>query len=134
MITTDDILGDDVLDPDGDVLGVATTLHIDTETYEVKGLTIDQGFGSPRLYVGVNHIDRFGVDAVFLSKRPLTNLDGQDVYTEEGGWLGTVSNVKRLDDGTTLVVRDGETTRSVPKHAVVQKGDAVIVDYHPNKP
>lgn len=129
MITSDDILGKDVIDPDGDVLGVASKLHIDDDAYDVVGVTVDQGFGWPSLYIGVSHVKRVGVDAVLLSSRPLSNLAGKDVYSEDGAYIGRVADVASYDDGDVLVVEDGGERRSIAKDRVVQKGDSVIVDY-----
>ena len=133
MITSDDILGKDVLDPDGDALGVVSKLHVDEDTYGVVGLTVDQGFGSPSLYIGIDNVDRVGVDAVLLSKRPLTNVDGKEVYTRDGSYLGRVADVEAVDDAEeALVIEDGTSKRTVSKHRVVEKGDVVIVDYAAN--
>lgn len=135
MITTDDILGKDVIDPDGDILGVVLTVHVDETACDVTGLTIDQGFGEPHLYVGVNHVDRFGVDAIFLENRPMANLGGEDVYTESGEYLGEVTSVNVVeDDDHVLIIDDGDTTRSIAKSRVVEKGDSVIVEYHEKSP
>jgi sporulation protein YlmC with PRC-barrel domain len=92
-ITSDDVLGRLALDPDGDILGVVTKLHLDAVGRNTLGITIDQGLLKPDLYVGIEHVKRFGVDAVLLKTIPYENLKGLPVIGIHGTPLGTVSKV-----------------------------------------
>ena len=94
IITSDDILGKDAVDPDGEVLGVIIKLHIDKEFKKMTGITIDEGFMKPNLFVGISYIKNFGVDSVFLSKIPTTKHIGLSVLDSKGKLIGTVKSVK----------------------------------------
>ncbi len=90
IITSDEILGKEAIDPDGSILGVVTKVHIDRKHRKVVGITIDMGFLKPDLYIGINHVKDFGKDAVLLSKVPAPKFKGLKVLTEEGKILGRV--------------------------------------------
>ncbi|MFH1589489.1 MAG: PRC-barrel domain-containing protein [archaeon] len=93
IITTDDILGKEAVDPTGQVLGTVVKLHVNKLTKEIVGLTIDLGFMKPDLFVGTEFIKQFGVDAILLSRVPTDKLKGLDVLTFEGQEIGTVNKV-----------------------------------------
>lgn len=129
MITSDDILGKDVLDPEGAVLGVVSRLHFEEDPYTLTGVTVDQGFGYPDLYIGMSHVESVGVDAMFLSSRPLMNLTGRPVYDRSGAYLGDVEDVQMLDEEeSALIIRDKGESRSIVKDRIAEKGDLIIVD------
>ncbi|MBW2996549.1 PRC-barrel domain-containing protein [Candidatus Woesearchaeota archaeon] len=92
-ITSDDILGKDALDPDGEVLGVITKLHVDKINKKIVGITIDMGFMKPDLFIGLNYIKNFGVDSVFLSKIPTSKYIGLNVIDSNGKSVGKVKKV-----------------------------------------
>lgn len=90
VITSDEILGIEAVDPDGSVLGVVTKVHIERKTRKIVGITIDMGFLKPDLYLGINHVRDFGKDAVLLAKVPAPKFKGLKVLTAEGKVLGKV--------------------------------------------
>lgn len=92
-ITSDDILGKTALDPYGEPLGVVVKLHIDNDNKTITGITIDQGFVKPDLFVGLDHIRHFGVDAVLLNTIPYSRLHNLRVLSSKGEYLGTVKNI-----------------------------------------
>ncbi|MBN1275724.1 PRC-barrel domain-containing protein [Candidatus Woesearchaeota archaeon] len=98
-ITSDDILGKTAVDPHGDLLGVVVKLHVDKHKKTLQGITVDQGFMKPDLFVGIEHVRSFGVDAVLLNKMPYHLLKGKQVLSGEGKLLGAV---------TTVLIEDGE--------------------------
>ena len=93
IITSDDILGKDAIDPEGTVLGTVTKVHIDKEKMCMTGITIDMGLLRPDLYVGVNHIKHIGAGAILLKKVPTQKFKGLTVLTEEGKVLGKVKDI-----------------------------------------
>ncbi len=93
IITSDDILGKDSIDPEGTVLGTITQVHINKEKMCMTGITIDMGLLRPDLYMGVNHIKHIGKDAVLLKKVPTEKFRGLTVLTEEGKMLGEVKDI-----------------------------------------
>ncbi len=93
IITSDDILGKEAIDPEGSVLGVVAKVHIDNHDRKVIGVTIDMGFAKPDLYVGINNIKNFGEDAVLLKTVPAPKFKGISVLTSEGKKIGRVVDV-----------------------------------------
>jgi sporulation protein YlmC with PRC-barrel domain len=94
IITGDDILGKEAVDPTGGILGVVTKLHINKDLKKMTGITIDMGFWKPDLYIGMNNIKRFGVDAVLLHKVPMDKLVGLRVLTMNGQIVGKVKEIE----------------------------------------
>ena len=104
--TSDEILGREAVDPEGEILGSVTKLHIDRDGKELTGLTIDQGLFQPDLFVGLDFVDRFGVDAVFLNRIPLEKYIGKKVLRPDGSSLGRVAEINRRQfDLVSLSVR-----------------------------
>ena len=93
IITSDDILGKETVDAEGEILGVVAKLHIDKSTKKMLGITIDQGFMKPDLYIGMHHVKTFGIDAIFISRTPPDKYKGLKVLTNEGKLIGTVKEV-----------------------------------------
>jgi sporulation protein YlmC with PRC-barrel domain len=93
-ITSDDILGKDAVDTEGDVLGVVMKLHIDKVSKKITGITIDQGFMKPDLFIGMSYIKNFGIDAVFINRVPAAKFRGLKVITPEGKHVGIVRDVR----------------------------------------
>ncbi|MBR9691880.1 hypothetical protein GOV06_03770 [Candidatus Woesearchaeota archaeon] len=92
-ITSDDILGKDAVDLDGEILGVTTKLHIDKDSKKLVGITIDSGFMKPDLFIGINYIKNFGIDSVFLGKIPVSKYVGLQVLDSKGKLIGKVKKV-----------------------------------------
>jgi sporulation protein YlmC with PRC-barrel domain len=93
-ITSDDILGKDAIDPEGEILGVITKLHIDKDTKQLVGITIDQGFMKPDLFIGMSYVKNFGIDSIFLSKIPDSKYIGLKVLNSKGKEIGAVKKAK----------------------------------------
>ena len=93
IITSDDILGKDAIDPDGTNLGIVTQVHIDKHKMCMIGITIDMGLLKPDLYVGVSHLKHIGPDAILLKKVPSEKFKGLTVLSEEGKIIGKVKDI-----------------------------------------
>ena len=93
IITSDDILGKDVIDTDGEVIGVSTKIHIDNRNKQIVGITVDQGFMKPDLYIGLEYIRTFGVDTIMLSTSPKSKVRGLNVLDSSGKKVGVVDDV-----------------------------------------
>lgn len=96
IITSDDILGKDVIDSDGEIIGVSTKIHIDNKNKLIIGLTIDQGFMKPDLYIGLEYIRTFGVDSILLKTSPKSKLRHLNVLDNYGKKIGYVVDVVSL--------------------------------------
>ena len=93
FITTDDILGKDVVDKDGEIIGIVQQMHIDKESKTITGVTIDEGFMKPDLFIGINNIKLFGIDSVMLSITPEQTFKGILVFDKHGKKVGSVAKV-----------------------------------------
>ncbi|MGM5481980.1 MAG: PRC-barrel domain-containing protein [Nanobdellota archaeon] len=98
FITSDDILGKDVIDKDGQVLGVAQQLRINKQSKKILGIVIDQGFMKADLFIGLDYISNFGVDSVFLNTTPKPKLKGFKVYDRYGFLVGRVLKIEEKDN------------------------------------
>ncbi|TGM53138.1 PRC-barrel domain-containing protein [Leptospira adleri] len=92
-ITSDDILGKEALDPEGQILGVVVKLHIDRSEKRITGITIDQGFMKPDLFVGIDFVRTLGVDAILLNTIPFEKYKGLKVLDSDGSEAGIVEEV-----------------------------------------
>jgi sporulation protein YlmC with PRC-barrel domain len=110
-ITSDDILGKTAVDPYGSLLGVVVKLHIDNKEKKLQGITIDQGFMKPDLFVGIDHVKQFGLDAILLRSIPYNQLEGKEVLDARGHVLGNIHKVlTNGPDLSSLVVRKKKGT------------------------
>lgn len=131
IITSDDILGKDAIDPDGTNLGTVTKVHIDKKKMGVTGITIDMGLLKPDLYVGVKHLRHIGPDAVLLKKVPSEKFKGLTVLSEEGKIIGEVKDIvlerKRVKE--LIVKGKGFFKKGMPiKYIDIKEiGDKVIL-------
>ena len=131
IITSDDILGKDAIDPDGSNLGTVIKVHIDSNKMCITGITIDMGILKPDLYVGVDHIKHIGIDAVILKKVPTQKFKGLTVLSEEGKIIGEVKDIvlegKKVKE---LVVKGkGFFKKAIPiKYVDIKEiGDKIIL-------
>ena len=90
-VTSDDVLGKEVIDSEGEFLGVVEMLHLDPNLVEVAGITIDKGFLKSGLVIGKDYIERIAPHAIFLKIRPFFKLKGMIVFDSLGEKIGVVS-------------------------------------------
>ncbi len=121
IITSDDILGKEAIDPEGSSIGVVTKVHINKKTNKLIGVTIDMGFMKPDLFVGINYIKQFGVDAVFLKKIPIHKYHGLKVLSEGGEILGKVKKI--LADNNTIKEFEIAGRKFLDKSFVIKYSD-----------
>ena len=93
IITSDDILGKDVVDVDGEIIGVVQQLQIDRKTKQIIGMIVDQGFMKPDLFIGFKYVRNLGVDSIFLNRSPIPKIKGLEIYDSTGKKVGHVSHV-----------------------------------------
>ncbi|MDV6235385.1 PRC-barrel domain-containing protein [Leptospira ellisii] len=132
-ITSDDILGKEALDPEGQVLGVVVKLHIDRIEKRIIGITIDQGFMKPDLFVGIDYVRTLGVDAILLDVVPHEKYKGLKVLNSDGSELGTVEEtvsengkLEFLIVKTSLNPLSKERTK-IPVSKIQEIGDKVLL-------
>ena len=93
-ITSEDVLGKDVLDSRGGFLGVSDKLYLNPKTLKVVGISVDKGFMKKGFLIGSSHIREVTEYAVFLTIEPSFRLKGMMVFGVNGGKIGIVKEVK----------------------------------------
>jgi len=102
VITSEDVLGKDVLDSRGAFLGVSDKLYIHPKTLKVVGISIDKGFMRKGFLIGSGHIREVTNYAVFLTIEPSFRLKGMTVFGVKGGKIGTVEAVELVPNTNTI--------------------------------
>ena len=130
-ITSDDILGKDVIDTNGNFLGVVDKLFLSPELIEVAALSIDKGFLAKGLVVSKKYIERVSKYAVFLNITPLFLLMQKKVYTSTGHYVGIVSAVKQNEGKTNqldcLIVTYKSNRKEISADKIAQVGKNIVL-------
>jgi len=112
VITSDDILGKDAIDAEGQIIGVVQQLRIDKPSKKIIGILIDQGFMKPDLFVGIDAVKNFGVDSVFLKRSPSSKIKGLEVYDSDGKKIGVVHDIiKGKSNISAIFVKQGPVSK-----------------------
>ena len=131
IITSDDILGKEAVDTEGQILGIVTKVHINKEAKKLIGMTVDQGFMKPELFIGLGYIKNFGVDAVFLNKVPADKFRGVEVLSSKGQVIGKVKsvNAKRNRVEEIIILKTGISRKeyAISAHDIETLGDSVVL-------
>jgi sporulation protein YlmC with PRC-barrel domain len=93
-ITSDDILGKDVIDAQGRFIGVAEKVFIDSKSLDFIGINIDKGFLKTGLMIGKDYIERVTPHALFLNINVAYELKGKKIFDKHGVLIGKVSDVR----------------------------------------
>lgn len=102
FLTTDDILGKDVIDASGSFLGVVDKLFVDPDLIQITGISIDKGFLKNGFHVGVDTIKEIRDHAIFLKITPAATIRRMRVFDIDGKIIGTVKNVITLPNRNTI--------------------------------
>lgn len=134
-ITTDDLLGKDVIDADGVLVGITNKVFVDPKTIELLGINIDKGFLQTGLIIGSEHVQHVTKHAVFLSITPGFQLKGAHVFDVEGGLVGSIVGVALTDDYahiSSLTIKPGrfKATFDIPGSAIQKVGENVLLSVH----
>ncbi|AOP35258.1 hypothetical protein A0128_16260 [Leptospira tipperaryensis] len=133
IITSDDILGKEALDPEGQILGVVVKLHIDRVEKRITGITIDQGFMKPDLFVGIDFVRTLGVDAILLNTIPFEKYKGLKVLNSDGSEEGVVEEVISKNGKLEfLLVKTSlnplsKERKKIPASKVQEIGDKILL-------
>ena len=92
-ITSDDILGKNVYDIKGGLVGVAEKVFLDSKTLDFIGIAVDKGMIKKGLTIGKGYIDHIAKHAIFLKIFIALNLKGMTVFDKEGRIIGIVKSV-----------------------------------------
>ncbi|MDD9953526.1 MAG: PRC-barrel domain-containing protein [Candidatus Woesearchaeota archaeon] len=92
-ITVEDVLGKDVIDTEGDNIGVTSNVYLNPKDFDVLGVAVDTGFLDKGMIIGSAYVREVTKHAVFLNTKPVYKLLGMMVYDKEGGKIGRVKKV-----------------------------------------
>ena len=92
-VTSDDLLGKDVIDADGKIIGVSEKILIDPINLNFVGIGIDKGVLSKGLTIGKGYIRNITKHAIFLKIRILHELMSMLVFDNHGRKIGKVKKV-----------------------------------------
>ena len=134
-ITSDDLLGKDVIDADGVLIGVTNKLFVDPQSIELLGVNIDKGFLHTGLIVGAEHIAHVTKHAVFLSISPGFQLKGMHVFDVDGALVGSVIGVALTEDYRSISALTVKPSRfkkafEIPGTAILKVGENVLLSVH----
>ena len=101
-ITSDDVLGKDVIDSDGRFIGITEKVFIHPNLVEFVGISVDKGFLKKGLSIGKDFIEKIGAEAVFLNISVAYEIKGFKVFDKNGKELGKVSGVALKGHGNDI--------------------------------
>ncbi len=102
-LTSEDLLGKEVIDFNGTFIGVVEKVLIDPNEMEFVGISIDKGFLKKGLTVGRNYIDKITENAVFLRIRVSYEVKGKIVFDKEGKIVGRVAGIELYENKNQIV-------------------------------
>lgn len=102
-LTSEDLLGKDVIDFDSTLIGVVEKVLIDPKTLDFVGISIDKGFLKKGLTIGRNYIDEIKEHAVFLKIRVSYEVKGKIVFDSEGKTIGRVSSLELYENMNKII-------------------------------
>ncbi len=101
-LTSDDLLGKEIIDSEGDFIGIAEKVFIDPEDFDFIGVGIDKGFLRKGLAIGRSYIDKITKYAVFLNIKVSFEIMGLKVFDSDGKALGVVSEVELIENSNKI--------------------------------
>jgi len=133
-ITSEDILGKDVIDAEGGFIGVAEKIFIDPKLMNFIGISVDKGLIKSGLTIGKSYIDKVTDHAIFLKIRVVYDIKGMLVFDKNGKRVGKVSSID-LYGNKNKIKRLYVKSRSffkekilIPEDYIENIGDNVILN------
>lgn len=130
IITSDDILGKEVINSEGEIIGVVQKIHIEKHKKEIVGITVDEGFMKPDIFIGLDNIRLFGKDGIFLNTTSDIRYRGMKVFNKEGTPIGILKEViKNPKTGKIkeIQIREGLKTITIPAKDIKSIENNVIL-------
>lgn len=137
-ITSEDVLGKDVIDPRGTFIGVTDKLLLSPETMEVLAISVDKGFLKKGLVIGIGHIKQVTPHAVLLATTPASQIRGMAVFCSEGTKAGTVESVVLEENSNAIQFLRVKTGTfgghiSIPQTAIEYIESNVMLNTNPEE-
>lgn len=102
-LTSEDLLGKDVVDFNGTLVGVVEKVLIDPKSLDFVGISIDKGFLKKGLTLGKSYIEEIKEHAVFLRIKVSYDVKGKIVFDSLGRVVGKVSSVELYENMNRIV-------------------------------
>jgi len=102
-INSEDILGKEVIDFDGNFIGVVDKVLIDPKLLDFVGISIDKGLLKKGLTIGKNYINKITTHAVFLKIKVAFEAKGKIVFDRDGRKVGIVSSIELNGNKNNIV-------------------------------
>lgn len=93
FITSDDLLGKEVIDAEGEYLGITEKVLINSDNMDLAGISIDKGFLQKGLSIGKSYISRVTSHAIFLNIVPYKKMKNMRVFDNSGREVGKVTEI-----------------------------------------
>ena len=101
-ITSDDVLGKDVIDLEGRFIGIVEKVFIHPDKLDFVGISVDKGFLKKGFSIGKDLIARVGTHALFLKISVAYEIKGLSVFDKDGKDLGKVSGIALIGSGNDI--------------------------------
>ncbi len=102
VITSEDILGKNVIDSEGSIVGVAEKVFIDKKTLDFIGVSVDKGLFKKGVVIGKDYLDRIEEHALFLKTSIMFELKGLKVFDKNGKEVGKIKEVKLIGSRNSI--------------------------------
>ena len=141
VITSEDILGKDVIDAEGAFIGIAEKIFIDQKSMNFIGISIDKGLIRSGLTIGKNYISKIADHAIFLKIRVVYDIKGKLVFDKNGKKVGTVSSIDIFGEKNKIkniyvkpysILFSLKETIVIPSDDIENIGDNVILNVTTN--
>ncbi|MDP3882132.1 MAG: PRC-barrel domain-containing protein [Nanoarchaeota archaeon] len=118
--TSDDLLGKDVIDADGSVIGVAEKIFIDPNSLDFIGISVDKGFLKQGLVIGKDYIERVTAHVIFLRIKVVSEIKNMKVFDRNGVLIGRIREVElqgQKNEIASLII--SSIIKGIPKKILV---------------
>lgn len=136
-ITSEDLLGKEVIDAEGGVIGVAEKIFIDPISLDFVGISIDKGLIRNGLSIGKNYISKITEHAIFLKIKVAYDIKGMTVFDKDGKKVGIVrsidlqgnkNKIKSIYVKTNFSLSIFKKEVNIPSSHIKNIGDNVILN------
>ncbi|MCR4285226.1 MAG: PRC-barrel domain-containing protein [archaeon] len=112
-ITSEDILGKDVIDSEGAFIGVAEKVLINSKSLDFIGISVDKGIIRSGLTIGKNYISKITPHAIFLKITVVYDVKGKIVFDKNGEKIGAVSSIDIYGEKNKIKIIYAKPTSSL---------------------
>ena len=130
LLTSDDLLGKEVIDESGLSIGVSEKVFID-QNLNFIGISVDKGLLKRGLTIGKDYIERVAPYAIFLKIRVAYEMKGMDVFDSPGKKVGKVKEVELIGNKNaikSLIVSSGFKSLNILPEFIDRIGYNVLLN------